>query len=48
MEAKNSGIVLACPMPISRSRLRTSPANVIDRHANAPVPTALIAATSNV
>ena len=30
-EAKNSGMVMAWPMPIKRSRLRTSPAKVIDR-----------------
>src|SRR5689334_17854501 len=31
LEAKNSGIMIACPMPISRSRDSTSPAIVIDR-----------------
>ena len=33
LEAKNSGMVMAWPMPISRSRLRTSPASDIDRQA---------------
>ena len=31
-EAKKSGIMIAWPMPISRSRLSTIPAMDIDRH----------------
>jgi hypothetical protein len=31
LELKNSGIVMACPIPISRSRCRARPAMVIDR-----------------
>jgi len=31
LDAKNSGIVMACPMPMSRSRLSTRPAIVTDR-----------------
>src|SRR2546423_13339920 len=33
LEAKNNGIMMAWPMPINRSRLRTSPAMVMDRAA---------------
>ena len=39
-DAKNSGIITSWPMPMKRSRSLTSDAIVIDRHANAPVPTA--------
>jgi hypothetical protein len=31
LEQKNSGMVIACPMPVIRSRVRASPAIVIDR-----------------
>jgi len=33
LEAKNSGMVMAWPIPMSRSRVRTSPAMVIDSEA---------------
>ena len=49
MELKNSGIVMAWPMPMSRSRDRASPAMLMDRQAknvdprttNTPTPRSL-------
>ena len=43
MDAKNSGIVIIWPMPISRSRLSTIPAIVIDRHEKNAAPSMTIA-----
>ncbi len=38
-ELKNSGIVIAWPMPMSRSRATTTPASVIDRQEKNAEPT---------
>jgi len=38
LDAKNSGIMMAWPMPIIRSRLRTSPAIVMDRQQKNAAP----------
>src|SRR5215472_11216484 len=45
LEAKNNGMVIACPMPISRSRLSTRPAMVTDRQAKNAAPSTTITAT---
>lgn len=48
LELKNSGIVMACPIPISRSRLRARPAIDIDRQEkNAEPSTTTQAAASS-
>ena len=39
LEAKNSGIMIAWPMPIIRSRLSTRPAIVMDRQQKNAAPT---------
>jgi hypothetical protein len=44
-EPKNSGIVIAWPMPISRSRDMARPAMVIDRHEKNAVPSITMTTT---